>query len=80
MEKIFENIKFGDKFLTRGGKVAIFLHKVGTNGYLDDDKRYYRFGSDLETFTVNDKGMYYDDSTTNDCLDIVSKYQETNNE
>jgi len=80
MKNLFKDIKFGDKFLTRGGKVAIFLHKVGDNGYLDKDKKYFRFGTELETFSVNQSGRYWDNSKTDDCLDIVSKYKESFNE
>ena len=70
MANIFENAKFGDKFVTRDGRIAIYAYKHEGRHYLIVE--YYE-----HIFSWNDNGV--SDAPVQK-LDIVSEWQEPIND
>lgn len=70
---IFENAKFGDKFRTRDGRMAIFVSqsKYGTATLLVQYLKGY------EVFKCNEHGGHPNESESYEsCYDIVSEWKE----
>jgi len=66
MESIFEGAKFGDKFLTRDGRLSLFIK--------DEDETYsFIIEGEEHIITVDDRGYWLFDKSSRD---IVSRYQE----
>jgi len=66
MENIFEGAKFGDKFLTRDGRLSLFIK--------DEDETYsFIIEGEEHIITVDDRGYWLFDKSSRD---IISRYQE----
>lgn len=92
MENVFENAKFGDKFRTRDGRLAIYL-STAYGGSVDDKYNppfmivycaveyhfKYEDGSEKYTYGIekyNENGKWNKWNPEDDDLDIVGKWEE----
>lgn len=74
-KNIFEGAKFGDKFLTRDGRIALYLHEC-TRIFGKDCGHHLVIFTDADAYASNGKLWCDKDLKEESEYDIVSRYQE----
>lgn len=75
MSNLFKDIKFGDKFLTRDKRIAIFLREIVEQRTKEHGYQFQIEGED-ELTTYNIEGKIFQEAYSIDDNDVIEEYGE----
>ena len=75
MSHLFKDIKFGDKFLTRDKRIAIFLREIVEQRTKEHGYQFQIEGED-ELTTYNMEGKIFQEAYSIDDNDVIEEYDE----